>query len=212
MSATKPVLIASDVHFGAAPPAHEKAFMGWLLRRLVDSGLPVTLMGGNHDCWGGAYLRNEVGVEFLEEPVVRDLAGFRSLVAHGDGLGAGDHGYRVVKRVIRSGVTRTLFGLLPVAVGDRVAAGVSNTEDRWDQWGDRQVARSEALESWAIGQLDAEPELDVVLLGHTHLPILREVTPGRWYVNSGDWVFHQSYVTLREGTPPRVDDWRERGR
>jgi len=180
------------------------------LREIVQTGVPVTLMGGNHDGWGGAYLRDEIGVEFLDDPVVRTIAGHRTLVAHGDGLGAGDHSYRVVKRVIRSRVTRTLFGLLPIGVGDRVAASVSNTEERWDQWGDRQVARSNALETWATAQLTADPELDVVLLGHTHLPILREIAPGRWYVNSGDWVYHQSYVTLEKGAPPRLSDWRER--
>ena len=53
-------------------------------------------------------------------------------------------------------------------------------------------------------------ELDLVLLGHTHLPLLREPERGRWYVNSGDWVFHQSYVILDNGKPPRLLDWRER--
>lgn len=181
-----------------------------VLKEVVDAGVPVTLVGGNHDWWGGSYLRDEIGLEFLPQPRRRDVAGWHAFLAHGDGLGVGDHGYRILKRVLRSPVTRFAFGLLPVGVGDRIADGVSNTEDRWDQWGDAQEARSAALEAWAVEKLEAEPELDLVLLGHTHLPMIREVQPDRWYVNSGDWVFHQSYVVLQEGEAPRLLDWRER--
>ena len=35
------------------------------LKEIVDSGVPITLMGGNHDWWGGRYLTDEIGLEFL---------------------------------------------------------------------------------------------------------------------------------------------------
>lgn len=247
MTASKPVLLASDAHLGASPPDHRDAFLEWLeyagseareiilngdlfdfwfeyrwgitrghddvldrLKAIIGAGVPVTLVGGNHDWWGGSYLRDEIGVHFLPQPERRSIAGHEAFLAHGDGLGTGDHGYQLMKRVLRSPVTRFAFGLLPVSVGDRIAGGVSNTEDRWDQWGARQEARSAALEEFAVGMLRDDPELDLVLLGHTHLPLIREVDAGRWYVNSGDWVFHQSYVVLREGEPPELLDWRER--
>ena len=247
VSATKPVLLASDVHLGAAPPAHERAFLSWLdhaaeeassiivngdlfdfwfeyrwgttrghedvltkLRGIVDAGVPITLVGGNHDWWGGSYLREEIGVEFLQRPEIREIAGRRALLAHGDGLGDGDVGYLILKSVLRSPITRFAFGCLPIDVGDRVAAAVSHTRDRWDQWGSAQKERSAALEAWAVKTMEADTELELVLLGHTHLPQIREVAPGRWYVNSGDWVFNQSYLTLSEGEPPRLSDWRNR--
>ena len=34
------------------------------LAALVDAGIPVTLMGGNHDAWGGRFLREQVGVAY----------------------------------------------------------------------------------------------------------------------------------------------------
>lgn len=246
VSATKPVFITSDVHLGATPPAHRRAFLSWLdhaaeaaswiivngdlfdfwfeyrwgvtrgyedvltkLRDIIGHGIPVTLVGGNHDWWGGAYLRDEVGVEFLHEPVVREIAGRCAFLAHGDGLGNGDLTYRALKRVLRAPTTCFAFGLLPMSVGDRLAAAVSSTRDRWNQWGEAHQQRSAAIEEWAVERLHADRELEMVLLGHTHLPVVREVAPGQWYVNSGDWVFHQSYLTLHEGEPPRVRDWRD---
>jgi UDP-2,3-diacylglucosamine hydrolase len=180
------------------------------LRGIVDAGVPITLVGGNHDWWGGRYLTDEIGVEFLREPTTRTIAGHRAFLAHGDGLGAGDWGYLALKAMLRSPVTRFAFGCLPISVGDRIAGGVSNTEERWDQWGEGQKARSAALEAWALDKLAREPELDLVLLGHTHLPMIRDAGPDRWYVNSGDWVFHQTYVTLEHGARPRMADWRVR--
>ena len=134
------------------------------------------------------------------------------MLAHGDGLGEGDWGYRLLlKPFLRSAFTRTVFGLLPASVGDRIAGRVSRTEDRWDEWGDLQRRRSDALEAWAVEELRSRQELELVLLGHTHGPMVREVGPGQWYVNSGDWVFHRSYVTLCENEPPRLSEWEAEG-
>jgi UDP-2,3-diacylglucosamine hydrolase len=177
------------------------------LRSVVEGGVPVTLMGGNHDWWGGRFLREEVGIEFLQDPVIRDIAGRRTLLAHGDGLGKGDLRYHLLRAVLRGRATRWAFGQLPPAVGDRIARGVSRTEHKWDEWGERQRSRDRALERWAEERLRADGELNVVVLGHTHQPRIREVTPGQWYVNSGDWVLHRSFVTLEVGQAPRLSEW-----
>ena len=55
--------------------------------------------------------------------------------------------------------------------------------------------------------LDADPELELVILGHTHVPRFREVASGQWYVNTGDWVAHRTYLVLEEGEAPRLMDW-----
>jgi UDP-2,3-diacylglucosamine hydrolase len=187
-------------------PSGQERILG-LLKALVDSGLPVTLMGGNHDWWGGRYLREEIGLEFLQDPVVRDYAGYRTFLAHGDGLGAGDLGYRVLRWVLRGRPTRLAFGVLPPRVGCAVARRVSQTEEHWGGPTDVDRGRSEALEAWAVAKLREEPDLDLVLLGHTHIPLIRQVGPERWYVNAGDWVFHRTYVTLEAGAPPRLLNW-----
>jgi len=178
-----------------------------MLRHIVASGVPITLMGGNHDWWGGRYLREEVGLEFLQDPVVREIAGHRTLLAHGDGLGKGDLRYLALRAVLRGRVTRGAFGALPPSLGDRIARSVSRTERKWEDWGERQQARHEALDRWAEEQLRRDPELALVLLGHTHQPHIRQVSEGQWYVNSGDWVLHRSYVTLEAGQPPRLCRW-----
>ncbi len=177
------------------------------LKAVIDGGLPVTLMGGNHDWWGGRYLREEVGVEFLQDPVVRSYAGRTTLLAHGDGLGAGDLGYRALKLLLRGRLTRWAFARLGPTLGDRVAGRVSKTEGRWGPVGPEDRERAAALRGWALEELERRPELELVVLGHTHVPELVEAEAGRWYVNTGDWVRHRTWLRLEEGEPPRLERW-----
>ena len=177
------------------------------LRDLVDAGVPVTLMGGNHDWWGGRYLREVVGVEFLQDPVVRSYAGLRTLLAHGDGLGRGDLGYKLMRLVLRGSLTRFAFSQLGPEVGGWVAGRVTKTPYRVHGPEPDDRHRAEALAAWARAALSEDPTLDLVALGHTHVPRLDEVEPGRWYLNTGDWVYHCTYAVLREGEPPRLLTW-----
>lgn len=192
----------------AIPRGHTRVLGA--LASLVDSGVPVLIMGGNHDWWGGDYLTGEIGVQFFQEPTELDLAGHKTLLAHGDGLGPGDLGYRILKRIVRGSLTRSAFRWLHPDVGAWVARRVSSTHLQTGDPMPKHLARSDFLEEWATKQLSASPELDLVALGHTHMPILKEVRPGQYYLNSGDWLVNRTYAVLQEGKPPRLLDWRDR--
>jgi UDP-2,3-diacylglucosamine hydrolase len=181
------------------------------LSRLVDAGIVVTLAGGNHDAWGGRFLREEVGVTFHADPFELTIAGRRALVAHGDGLGRGDFRYRALKAVIRSRAAIGAFRLLHPEVGMRVARAVSSTEAKIaDDPGVKQ--RAAFLEGWAADLLAARPELSLVVCGHAHRPIIREHGTGRHYVNAGDWLTHCTYVIVAPGMAPRLERWDQAAR
>ncbi len=192
--------------YGSVVPRGHARILG-ALAEVVDGGTPVLFMGGNHDWWGGSFLEEEIGVTFLRDPVVTELAGYRTFLAHGDGLGKGDLGYRLLRLTLRGRFTRWAFRWLHPDLGARVASRVSKTELRGDGPTEDEKGRARALEAWAVEKLREEPDLDLVVLGHTHIPRAREVEPGRWYVNGGDWVMHRSYVVLREGEPPELREW-----
>ncbi|MEX1255997.1 MAG: UDP-2,3-diacylglucosamine diphosphatase [Gemmatimonadota bacterium] len=192
--------------WGTVIPRGHTRVLG-LLARIVDSGVPVHLLGGNHDWWGGSYLTDEVGLIFHPGPVHLDLAGRRALVAHGDGLGGGDLRYRMLKRVLRSRVSRRAFRWLHPDWGTAIARGVSRTEVATTGPVDAHRRRSEFLEKWARDRLLEDPDIDLVLLGHTHIPMRVEVAPGRFYLNSGDWVRSGTYLVIEEGVPPVLESW-----
>lgn len=177
------------------------------LAAVVGAGVPVTLVGGNHDWWGGSFLRDEIGVDFHGEPCVVDAGGYRALVAHGDGLGHGDLGYRALRRVLRSRLTRWAFRWVHPDIGARIAELVSETEVGDGEPTEDQLRCAAMLEEWAVARLSADRELDMVILGHTHLPAVRAVDGPRYYVNAGDWIHHYSYVVIVPGAAPRLERW-----
>ena len=195
--------------YGSVIPRGHTRILG-ALAALVDSGLPVTLMGGNHDWWGGDYLTGEIGVRFLQEPTVLDLDGVRTLLAHGDGLGSGDFGYRVLKRILRGSFTRWGFRWLHPDLGAWIARRVSKTGTKPGRPESEQKARIAFLEEWAVGRLKEDPSLSMVVLGHTHHPVLKEVGVGRFYMNLGDWISRKTYGILTPGSPPLLMDWSDR--
>jgi UDP-2,3-diacylglucosamine hydrolase len=194
----------------AIPRGHTRVLGA--LASLVDAGIPVLLMGGNHDWWGGSYLRDEIGVEFHQEPVVLELHGRKVLRAHGDGVGGGDLGYRLLKLVLRGRLTRWAFRWLHPDVGAWVARKVSKTDARLGEPLEKQLARTRFLERWATEYLESHGDVDLVVLGHTHIPLLKEAFPGRFYLNTGDWLVNRSYGILAPGAPPRLMTWEGDGK
>jgi UDP-2,3-diacylglucosamine hydrolase len=175
------------------------------LRRIVDAGVPVTMLGGNHDAWGGRFLREHVGVEFHAGPIRCSLGGRPALVAHGDGVGRGDLKYRALKALLRSRVAVTGFRLLHPELGLALARRVSRTEVDPD---DRATAgRARYIREWALKQLAADTSLGYVVCGHCHVPEMVEHEPGRWYLNAGDWVTHRTYIEVPDDAPPRLVEW-----
>ena len=178
------------------------------LKDVVESGVPVDFVGGNHDAWAGPFLRDEVGITLHSGPVEMTLAGRRTLVAHGDGVGRGDLKYRALKTLIRNPVTVGAFRALHPDWGRRIAGLASSTEHKADHGDHAAKGRAAFIQSWAMERMAADPGIDLVLAGHAHLGSVTEVDAGRWYVNSGDWLGTYDYVVLPHGGgAPELRAW-----
>lgn len=178
------------------------------LAEVVEAGVPVSFVGGNHDAWAGSFLRDEVGIALLDGPVELDLAGRRTLVAHGDGVGTGDYKYRALKRFIRSPVVVGAFRVLHPDLGTRIARIASTTEHKADTGDAHSKGRAGFIRAWAEERLRADPRLRLVVAGHAHVPAVVEVEPGRFYANAGDWIRHFTYLALPvDGGPPELRRW-----
>ncbi len=168
------------------------------LADLRDSGMPVVWVAGNHDCWGGDFLRRDLGVQYETGPWSGDAAGWRARVEHGDGLRkVEDRNYRALRRVIRHPASVWLYRRLHPDLASRVATGSASASRQHHH------ARDEGagLRAVAMDRLAAEPALELLVYGHSHVPALERAPAGGVYANAGSWLFAPTYLHV---TPGRV--------
>ena len=168
------------------------------IRSNIEPYLRLVLVGGNHDAWGGPFLKEKIGIELADGPIELEMAGHRALVAHGDGVGPGDLGYKMLKGVIRSRPFRGFMRWIHPDVAWGIANRVSRTSDREAHGFARAKQRASILEAEAVRLLEERPDLDLVVFGHSHTPAVKSVGDRRFYVNSGDWIVHRTYTVVTE--------------
>lgn len=167
------------------------------LRMLVDSGVKVTLLAGNHDFYFRDYIQNQVGLHTCTDGLDITRGGKRFYLAHGDGLGRKDTGYKILKKVIRNPLSVFLFKtLLSADVGMALARRVSKTSRR-----KKSIDRSTWMEEYYMefAQKQWQQGFDYVLLGHIHFP-QRIVRNRHELVCPGDFITHFSYVKFDGST------------
>ncbi len=167
------------------------------LAELRDGGLPIHYYTGNHDLWMRDYFPRELGIPLHTRPTVETFDGRRFMLGHGDGLGPGDRGYKRMKRVFTNPVAKWAYARLhpnfAAGLAERVS-GFSRAHTDIAEVG-FMGADKEWLVQYCERKLSLKPELDYFIFGHRHLPIDYVLSDGQSrYVNTGDWLHHQSYV------------------
>jgi UDP-2,3-diacylglucosamine hydrolase len=166
------------------------------LMDLRDAGVPVTMLAGNHDCWGGDVLR-EAGVDFQLGPWAGELGGWRARVEHGDGLRPKeDRGYRALRYVLRNRLAIRAFGALHPDWASRLAMGSSNASRTYQP---RDLGRG--LRAVAESALAAEPSLELLVYAHSHVSALERMPSGNVYANAGSWLDAPTFLVI---TPERI--------
>lgn len=171
------------------------------LDRLREAGVRLTVTGGNHDRWGGAFWREQLGADFYPAGARLVLAGHTAWVAHGDGLAEKRLSARILHWLTRRRVTARLFRWLHPDVGYPLVERLSMVlADSTRDSGPR-AAVAAVQAAYAHAYLARHPDIDLVALGHTHQAVLESGTGDRWYLNPGAWVEGRCYATIDAAGP-----------
>lgn len=162
------------------------------LADLRERDVPVLYVAGNHDCWGGEILREDVGVDFHVGPWEGSLGGWRARVEHGDGLRPReDRPYRALRRVLRHPLAVRAFRMMHPDFGSRLALGSSHTSRTMRPGDGGRGLRAVALEA-----LGADRALELLVYGHSHVRALERVPGGGVYANPGAWLAEPTYLRV----------------
>jgi len=169
------------------------------LAEMADKGIKIHLFTGNHDIWAFSYLHEEIGIEIHREPKFMAFGGKTFYLAHGDGLGPGDTGYKVLKRVFSNRINQWLFRWLHPDMGARMALYFSRKSRIANNIKDKKAEVSRGIEhemlfKYAVDTLAHHPEIDYFVFGHRHLPTDIRLHTGARLIILGDWLTNFTYA------------------
>jgi UDP-2,3-diacylglucosamine hydrolase len=170
------------------------------LAELSDKGIEIELFTGNHDMWAFDYLEKEIGISIHRNPMQLELQGKTLYIGHGDGLGPGDAGYKLLKKVFSNKVCQWLFARLH----PNFSIGMANYWSRKSRLGNQEKEEflgeeNEWLLIYSKEKAKQDPSIDYFIFGHRHLPLDLAVSEQARYINLGDWFSWCSYACLENG-------------
>jgi UDP-2,3-diacylglucosamine hydrolase len=169
--------------------------------QLVESGVKVHYIAGNHDFWMRDFLTNEVGVAVHRDIFKIEINTQRLFVRHGDGIDRKDKGYRLLKKVLQNSFAIKLYRLIHPDIGVPIAHFASNLSR--DKSSHKCFRAAGDYQEYAQNVLDQG--YDIVVLAHTHQPLVEKLNGG-YYLNPGDWIIHFTYGIV-DGKNVQVKKW-----
>ncbi|MBN2542321.1 UDP-2,3-diacylglucosamine diphosphatase [bacterium] len=166
------------------------------LNELVQSGTKVYFLGGNHDLWGGNYLRDQVGLSIIKSPFLTILYDKKFYISHGDGILKRNWHYRYfTKPILNSKICSFAFKMIHPDLGCLLARLVSNNSRLYTRKSNEKIEK--AYTDFALRHLKGN--VDFVVLGHLHVPTLINTEYGT-YLNVGNWYYDFSYGVLENNS------------
>jgi UDP-2,3-diacylglucosamine hydrolase len=173
------------------------------LAEFSDLGIPVHFFTGNHDVWVFDYLPTETGVIVHREPLVANIRGKKFFLDHGDGLGPGDHWYKIMKRLFDNRFLQWMFSRLHP--NGTIAFGHWWSKNSRYSKGIAEVYLGEDKEFQILFAKDylQREAIDYFIFGHRHIPMDVQLSPESRLVNLGEWIFSCSYAVF-DGTEVKL--------
>lgn len=168
-------------------------FLG-TLAKIADSGISIDIFTGNHDLWMTDYFEQELGIPVRHKPLDLQINQQTFLIGHGDGLGPGDKGYKLLKKLLRNPMSQFIYRLLHPNLGIGVAQYFSQKGAKHGHDAEPFLGNDkEWLVSYSKHKL-IKKHYDYFIFGHRHLALDIEVGPHSRYINLGDWIQYFSYA------------------
>jgi len=178
-------------------------FLGKLCE-ITDSGIPVYFFTGNHDVWVFDYLPSETGVVVYKNPIEVEINNRRFFIAHGDGVGPGDHSYKILRKIFHNKILQFLFS----KIHPNYTYALGHNWSRHSRYTKGLVTPFLGVEKeynirFAKDYLTNEP-IDYFIFGHRHIPMDIKLSERSRLINLGEWIqgctfaeFDGDHLTLR---------------
>lgn len=171
------------------------------LAEMADKGVELHIFAGNHDLWYSSYFEEQMGAQIHTKPIVEELMGKKFYLAHGDGLGPGDLGYKFLKYILTHPLSKWVFARLHPNFGIGLAhfsSGLSRGSN--EKRPDLKIYHKEKeyLYHHVVEVNKQRPDIEYFVFGHRHIVVEDEFVPGARLVILGDWINHFTYLEINK--------------
>lgn len=157
------------------------------LTELITAGVKVYFFEGNHDMWSFRYFE-ELGMVRCDQPYPVTIGSRHFCLGHGDGLGPGMYGYKLMRWAFRNRFLRACFSALHPWMAFRLAQSWSRSSrlSRRDEYHFR--GEDEPLWKWCrkYNEGNATPA-DFFIFGHYHCRLDAKIGGSRLLLLK-DWI------------------------
>ena len=158
-----------------------------LIACLVENGVDVHYIVGNHDFHPGPVFSDYLGVKVSYHPMTIRLGGKKVYLSHGDEINTQDQGYLLLKKILRNRIAQYCFKCIPASLAWFLGRFTSDAS--------RKITTIKSSIPEPIYRLFVENQIrlnnvDVIIHGHTHEPGCREFESefgNALVINSGHW-------------------------
>ena len=159
------------------------------LQALMDAGVKVFFFQGNHDIWTYRYFE-ELGMVRCAQPYVTTIGGYRFCLGHGDGLGPGMLGYKLMRRGFHNRFLQACFSALHPWIAFRLGSGWSRRSRLGKSVGYTFKGEEEPLYQYCASF--PEP-VDYFIFGHYHCAVDLPVGAARLLIMQ-DWITVSNWI------------------
>jgi UDP-2,3-diacylglucosamine hydrolase len=179
--------------YNGKPPAFYVDFLN-KIAELRKNGVEIYFFTGNHDMWVKNYLKEHLGIHIFRKKQEFLINDKKFLLAHGDGLGSGEFGYKCLKAFLNCQINRWLFGLIPQKTGFAIAHFFSRRSRAMKpEQKEKFLGNSKELLIQFCYQYLKNHDIDYFIFGHRHLTLEIKIDKSI-YINTGDWLNYDSYI------------------
>jgi predicted phosphodiesterase len=134
---------------------------------MKNDGIELHLLLGNHDYWVQEFITEELMDQVYFDDAILEVDGKKLFITHGDGLLSWDHGYRILKRIIRSKFFIWLFRWVHPTIAYRLANAISKSGRHHTHSND--FNKDVRIELQNVAKNHFDNGFDFMICGHYHL-------------------------------------------
>ncbi|MDO4715581.1 MAG: UDP-2,3-diacylglucosamine diphosphatase [Bacteroidales bacterium] len=169
------------------------------ISELTDLGVEVHYFTGNHDLWMRTYLQEECGVTLHCSPLTLELGDSVFYLAHGDGLGSQERGFKLLRSIFHNKLCQRLFAAIHPRWG--MALGLNWAKhSRLKRPNGQELPfmgeEREDLVRYTKDYAAKHPDINYFIFGHRHIELDLPLASGARMLILGDWISLFTYAVF----------------